>query len=128
MLLSQEKENKLSTQYKSSPFTVSKKSGNSVLVEADGVKYRRNVTHLKKYLERDDHVYQETTQCPPSQESREPEKVSYGTANEGSLAENRQSEDRTMQSDSTTLRPARVKRLPSRFQDYVLGYISAGPD
>ena len=66
-----------------------------MLVEADDVKYRRNVTHLKKYLERDDDVYQETTQCPPSQESREPEKVSYGTANEGSLAEKRQSEDRT---------------------------------
>ena len=87
-----------------------------------------NVTHLKKYLERDDDVYQETTQCPPRQESGETEKVSYGTANEGSLVENRQSEDRTMQSDSTTLRPARVKRLPSRFQDYVSGFLSAGPD
>ena len=64
MLRRKEKETKLSKPYKSSPFTVTKKSGNSVLVEADGVKYRWNLSHLKKYLERDADVYQETTQCP----------------------------------------------------------------
>ena len=37
VLLRQEKENKLSTTYKQSPFTVVQKNGNSVLVEADGV-------------------------------------------------------------------------------------------
>ena len=37
VLLRQEKENKLSTPYKQSPFTVIQKKGNSVLVEADGV-------------------------------------------------------------------------------------------
>ena len=41
VLLRQEKENKLSTLYKLSPFTVVQKNGNSVLVEADGVQYRR---------------------------------------------------------------------------------------
>ena len=34
----------LSTPYKQSPFTVNQKNGNSVLVEGDGVQYRRNVT------------------------------------------------------------------------------------
>ena len=48
VLLRQEKENKLSTTYKQSPFTVVQKNGNSVLVEANGVQYRRNVTHVKK--------------------------------------------------------------------------------
>ena len=37
VLLRQEKENKLSTPYKQSPFTVIQKNGNGVLVEADGV-------------------------------------------------------------------------------------------
>ena len=37
VLLRQEKENKLSTPYKQSPFTVIQKKGNGVLVEADGV-------------------------------------------------------------------------------------------
>ena len=53
VLLRQEKEKKLSTPYKQSPFTVIQKNGNSVLVEADGVQYRRNVTHVRKYFERD---------------------------------------------------------------------------
>ena len=43
MLLRQEKENKLSTTYKQSPFTVVRRNGNSVPIEADGVQYRRNV-------------------------------------------------------------------------------------
>ena len=30
------------------PFTVVQKNGNSVLVEADGVQYRRNVTCVKR--------------------------------------------------------------------------------
>ena len=51
VLLRQEKENKLSMPYKQSPFTVIHKNGNSVLVEADGVQYPRNVTHVQKYFE-----------------------------------------------------------------------------
>ncbi len=36
------------------PFTVVQKDGNSVVVEADGIQYRWNVTHVKKSLKRDD--------------------------------------------------------------------------
>ena len=44
----------MSTPFKQVPFTVVQKNGNSVLVEADGVQYRRNATHVKGYLERED--------------------------------------------------------------------------
>ena len=54
VLLRQERDNKLSTLFKQLPFTVVQKNGNSDLVEADGVRYRRNVTHVKRYLERED--------------------------------------------------------------------------
>ena len=60
VLLRQEKENKLSTPYKQSPLTVVQKNGNSVLVEADAVQYPRNLTHVKKYLERGDDVFPAT--------------------------------------------------------------------
>ena len=72
----------LSTPYKQSPFKVIQKNGNSVLVEADGVQYSRNVTHVKKYFERDydvlpgtskstdDSNAQRTTQSLSNQESR----------------------------------------------------------
>ena len=137
VLLRQEKENKLSTPYKKSPCTVIQKNGNSVLVEADGVLYRQNVTRVKKYLERDYDVLpatskstdsleaQRATQSSLNQESsREPLSVSSEKASEDSPIEYTRSDDTTMgQSDSTTLHPSRVKRLPSKFQDYVLGFI-----
>ena len=136
VLLRQEKENKLSTPYKKSPFTVIQKNGNSVLVEADGVQYRRNVTHVKKYFEQDHDVLpatskstdvseaQRATQSLSNQEFREPVNVSSERVSEDGPLEYTQSDDATMkQRDSVALRPARVKRLPSKFQDYVLGFI-----
>ena len=54
VLLRQERSNKLSTPFKQVPFTVVQKNENSALVEADGVQHRRNVTHVKRYLERED--------------------------------------------------------------------------
>ena len=94
VLLRQEKENKLSTPYKQSPFTVIQKNGNSVLVEADGVECRRNVTYVNKYFERDydvlpatskstdDSEAQRATQSLSNQESREPVNVSSERASE----------------------------------------------
>ena len=53
VLMKQGKENKFSTQFRPDPFKAVDKTGNSVLVESDkGVRYRRNVTHLKKFHER----------------------------------------------------------------------------
>ena len=69
VLLRQDKENKLSARYKQSPFTVVQGNGNIVFVEADGVQYRRNVTHLKKYLERD-HVPQATSKSSDTAEAQ----------------------------------------------------------
>ena len=129
------------TTYKQSPFTVVQKNGNSVLVEADGIQYRLNVTHVKKYLERDN-VPQATSKSSdtteaqgvipgsPNQELRESVKVPPKMSSGEKLLEYKQSDDATTwQSDSTsTLRPSRVRRLPSRFQDYVVGCIQLIPE
>ena len=136
VLLRQKKENKLSTPYKQSPFTVIQQNSNSVVVEADGVQYRRNVTHVKKYFERDyavlpatskstdDSEAQRATQSLSNQESREPVNVSSERASEDDPLEYTRSDDATMeQRNCVTLRPGRVKRLPSKFQDYVLSFI-----
>ena len=136
VLLRQQKENKLSTPYKQSPFTVIQQNSNSVVVEADGVQYRRNVTHVKKYFERDydvlpatsksthDSEAESATQSLSNQESREPLNVSAERASEDGPLEYTRSDDATMeQRDSITLRPAKLKRLPSKSQDYVLGFI-----
>ena len=136
VLLRQEKENKLSTPYKQCPLTANQKNGNSVLVDADCVQYRRNVTHVKKYFERDyavlpatskstdDSEAQRATQSLSNQESREPVNVSSERASEDGPLEYTRSDDATMeQRDSVTLRPARLKRSPFKFQEYVLSFI-----
>ena len=109
VLLRQEKENKLSTPYKQSPFTVIQQNSNSVVVEADGVQYRRNVTHVKKYFERDydvlpgtskstdDSKAQRATQSLSNQESREPVNVSSERASEDGPLEYSRSHDATME-------------------------------
>ena len=88
----------------------------------------QNVTHVKKYLERDYNVLpatskstdaseaQRATQSLSNQESRETVNVSSERASEDGPLEYTRSDDATMeQRDSVTLRPTRVKRLPSKF-------------
>ena len=96
----------------------------------------QNVTHVKKYIERDYNVLSDTskstdaseaqraTQSLSNQESRETVNVSSERASEDGPFEYTRSDDATIeQRDSVTLRPTRVKRLPSKFQGYVLGFI-----
>ena len=50
VLMKQDMQNKFQSQFKPKVYKVLNKTGNSALVESDqGVKYRRNVTHLKKF-------------------------------------------------------------------------------
>ena len=72
----------------------------------------------------DDSKAQRATQSLSNQESRETVNVSSKRASEDGPLEYTRSDDATMeQRDSVTLRPTRVKRLPSKFQGYVLGFI-----
>ena len=48
--MKQERENKLSTTFNPKPLTVLDKQGNSLLLESDeGVTYKWNITHVKKF-------------------------------------------------------------------------------
>ena len=134
MLLRHEKENKLSTPFKQSPFTGVQKNGNSVLVEADGVQNRRNVTHVKKYLERDDDVLPATSKSSDVSEAQRatqtsPSQVCSELVTSGTTSEYKPVEYKHVigQSDATTFRPSTVKRVPSKFQDYVLGCVQLAP-
>lgn len=44
-------DHKLSTPFNTTLFKVVEKNGNSGVIESDGVQYKRNVTHLKKFKE-----------------------------------------------------------------------------
>ena len=91
---------------------------------------------MKKYFERDYNVLSDTsnstdasepqtaTQSLSNQEPREPVNVSFERASEDGPLEYTRSDDATIeQRDAVTLRPTRVKRLPSKFQGYGLGFI-----
>ena len=97
------------------------------------------MTHVKKYLERDN-VPQATskssdtteavTPSSPGLELRESVKDPPGMRRGENLLERKPSNDATTwQSDSaSTLRPSRVRRLPSGFQDYVIGCVQLVPE
>ena len=53
VLLKQQKRNKLDTNFDPDPFVVCEKNGNSVVVERNGVTYKRNVSFVKKFSQRD---------------------------------------------------------------------------
>ena len=53
VLVKQDKENKFSTRFHPTPFTLTDKNGNGVDIESQaGYGYKRNVTHVKKFHER----------------------------------------------------------------------------
>ncbi|CAG2251480.1 unnamed protein product [Mytilus edulis] len=53
VLVKQNRGNKLSTTFNPKPFTLLEKHGNSVVVQNDdGDTYKRNVTHIKRFIER----------------------------------------------------------------------------
>ncbi|CAC5383109.1 unnamed protein product [Mytilus coruscus] len=128
VLVRQDRENKMSTPFVPSPFKVVEKIGNSVLVESDqGVQYRRNVTHLKKFIERENN----DLSCSQSDANKnvvntESEFISshkddYENLTESSnFDENKCLSSRQDETCSMKDRPVRLKRLPSKFDDFVL--------
>ena len=130
---------RFSTPFKQVPFTVFQKNGNSVLVEADGVQYRRNVTHVKRYLEHEDLKPEaessdatrgrDLTASLESQALKVPADTSNRPSEEVNPPECKQADPNLAQSDSTPcLRPSRVRKVPSRYHDYVLGCIRLNPE
>lgn len=119
VLLRQEKTNKLSTPFKSTPFTVVQKDGNSVVVESDGVQYRRNVTKIKKLLDRDSKINICPEDVPNLPEFGEQD-LPVCTSPSTDLANHKSPEDSGTRRDNPVYsRPVRVKKLPSRFDDYM---------
>ena len=139
VLVKQNRENKLTTNFNPKPMVVVEKNKNSVVVKSnEGVNYRRNVTHLKKFNER------ESEMVNPNQNS---ESVSVSAENDsGVFGESRRYSDRSestmyetnpsensssetsVQSEnipeqqtvvvSSTPRPSRTRRMPKKFEDF----------
>lgn len=135
VLVKQDRENKLSTPFNKSPFKVVKMNGNSAIVESDqGVQYKRNVTHLKKFNEREieSMCTSNDLQCNESQSIVDDE-VLYDNSemkldtyadikseSDCSSAPVNVANDASVQNTDLNVnqRPVRNKRLPSRFEGF----------
>ena len=60
VLLKQHKRSKLDTNFEPDPFVVCEKNGNSVVVERNGVKYKRNISFVKKFSQKENETIKET--------------------------------------------------------------------
>lgn len=136
VLVKQDRENKMSTGFNPSQFKVVERNGYSVVVESDqGVQHRRNVTHLKKFHERENTGLQDSVSLEnpdlglPENESS-PESP-FNMSKSGFIHEQESesnlsrpcesSDDQSVNpSLSTEPRPVRTRKVPSKFDDFVL--------
>ncbi|XP_054757939.2 uncharacterized protein K02A2.6-like [Lytechinus pictus] len=101
VLLKQTKIDKTSTPFHTEPYKLIEKSGNSVVVESsEGVRYKRNSTHIQKYNR-------------PDSEKDEHE--------DNSKTPTEMTQDKEVGNASVAIsRPVREKRCPKRLDDFVL--------
>ena len=128
VLMKQSKENKFSTQFRPDPFKAVDKTGNSVLVESDkGVRYRRNVTHLKKFHERKPVNGEENPLESNSREHREASvdlRSSEPTPFLTELSQHGENDvggsqvERNISPYNT--RSASERRIPDKYKDYIM--------
>ena len=129
VLSRQERKHKLPPTFRPEPYCVLDKSGNSVVVESpDGVQYKRNSTHVKKFLERSNAPECEMSLSPPISNSST-ERQAQPSVNEndehsgethtqtvlGSAAE-----PDSVKDTATACRPIRSRTLPAWFKDFVM--------
>ncbi|CAC5386829.1 unnamed protein product [Mytilus coruscus] len=148
VLVKQNKENKLSTTFHHKPLLLLEKNGNSVLIQSDqGVKYRRNVTHVKKFEQQNvsnenrfnqksnENVLNRNVYMSNENLSQERSVLDESISNENMSSENQlnlsmnetpdveNSQDRIDKTNEVTTaisRPTRNRKPPARLQDYIL--------
>ena len=129
----------ISSQHHSSKYQLFRKMETVFSLGADGVQYRRNVTHVKRYLEHEDLAPKAESSDAigdrdlaanlESQALKVPAETSKRPSEKVNAPECKQADATLAQSDSTrSLRPSIVRKVPSRYHDYVLGCIRLNPE
>ena len=131
VLVKQDRENKLSTPFAKTPVKVVSKNGNSVVVESgQGVRYQRNVTRVKKFVESNtsgkpvlDHTIMSDTDKYDDTDSETQDDLSEVALEfSNSNKTNASGQNCSAESDKPVVRPRRQINLPARFSDYVIGH------
>jgi len=147
VLMKQPYHNKFTTPFQTKPYTVKSKTGNCTTVESpEGILYKRNVTHLKKYRTRSEasestHEKEETT-VEDMSENRdqhtmeespvgilEPNNTEPNNTDEPENSDKPNNTDEPENSVETEVavdrpdvsrRPIRTRQLPAKFKDFRL--------
>jgi hypothetical protein len=108
VLVKQSQQNKMCTPFCTTPYKLIHKSGNQCVVQSpEGVQYKRNSTHVRKYNEPKNHT--EIDNQMPEME---------GKLNETPIPV-------TDTSDLEISRPRRETKIPAKYKDFVVGRICA---
>ena len=112
VLLQQEKQSKLSTQFNPTPYTVVSKRGNSLVVRSQGgVQYSRNTSHVKKFLRDNNVPHQKEAEAEPQDALDEPTQRSIQTCTEQKISPPKE--------HIPVRRSERSKKKPSYLKDYI---------
>lgn len=112
-----QKRDKMTLTFRPEPMTVKAKYGNSLTLDADGIEYKWNITHVKKFLEKHD----------DPQEVKQNDVESKAITDDDEKIEMRPSDTEKPgivepeHDIETTSSPQRTRNIPLRFQDYVMG-------
>ena len=127
VLVRQEKENKLSTTFHPNPMTVVERNRNAVLLESDqGVHYKRNITHVKKFFESQNEEQNESFPAVQVDQSgsRDHIVVSDNPNAEINISDNTctpKSSHIVPDSSQNVVvesRPVRVRKMPAKYDDF----------
>jgi hypothetical protein len=115
--MKQERENKLSTAFHPKPLTVLDKQGNSLLLESDqGVTYKRNITHVKKFEKSYERNIEERDQRDNIVEEVNQDVSIQGHTDVDSVEIDSEKADDNISAE----RPVRNRRTPAKFNDFVM--------
>ncbi|KAJ8344863.1 hypothetical protein SKAU_G00290560 [Synaphobranchus kaupii] len=111
VLVKQEKTDKLTTPFNTTPHKVVSKAGSQVVVESPtGARYSRNTTFVKKYT---------SARETPAEEEK-PQGAEDSTSNRETPVVQTPEQSITNSGISETQRPQRVKRMPQKLTDFVI--------
>ena len=122
VLLQPQKHDKLTIRYEAVPYSVVQRCTNQIIIESPGVQYKRNTSHVKKYVEPKEAVESNldmgsTKTLMPNTPTR---------SSEGSKAGTQNIDTRVNISPDTpsvvgnTPRSTRQRVMPARLKDFVL--------
>ena len=120
VIVKQHRENELDTSFKPEPIAMIMKAkhGNGFIVDSNGVEYKRNVTHVKKFIVpscRKNIASSPIAMSPvnlPSEVYVDPPIVTVESPEP--------QVPKTVSPELSTSRPQRTRRMPARFRDYEL--------